>query len=135
MVEVREEAITPPPLDWGEWEGDQPALLRSYDKERDILFVHLAPKRPAISLDVGGHFWVRYEPQSGKVLSLEIEDFEQVFLATYPELRIGWTSLKPTITKRFRRRRSTVEEYLLLLIMHVKEILRTHPHQIGLAPV
>ena len=128
MVEVLDDSIMDiPPLNW-----DTEAInsfARSYDKQRDILFIYKTPKRPAVSFDVGGHFWIRIDPVSGEVLGLEFEDFEQVFLARYPELRLGWEKIKPRIIKR----NNGVAEYLRLLLLSAQEILKEHPHQRGMA--
>jgi uncharacterized protein YuzE len=113
---------------------DQVALsscARSYDRQRDILYVYKTPKCPAISFDVGGHLWIRYAPETGEVVGLEIEDFEKVFLVKYPELKVGWDQLKPKITKP-RPNGAATAEYLKLLMMFVKDILRTHPQQLNL---
>lgn len=125
MVEVLDDDIMDiPPLKFDADEFSQ--FERSYDKDRDILFVYKLPKRPAVSLDVGGHFWVRFDPESGEVLGVEIEDFESVFLAKYPELRLGWEDTRKRLTKRPKMTDDTVADYLLRLLLSIKNILRDH---------
>ncbi len=129
MVEVLadspEKIIDIPELNWNV--DEFPKFARSFDSERDILFVHKSPKPAAISLDVGGHLWIRYIPVTGEVVGLEIEDFEAVFLARYPELHLSWEKVKPFITKQSKGR--TIADYIKLLVLFVQDIWREHPHQ------
>ena len=120
-----------PPLNWPK---DLQAATYSYDKSRDILFVRHGENKPAVSLDVGGHFWVRFDPETGDVLGIEIEDFEQIFLAKYPEVRLAWRDIKPRITKRFKRRNDSVSDYLRFLMLFVQKLMNDHPHQREFAP-
>lgn len=133
MVEIRNEnSITIPELKWHE-----KAFLRfehSYDKQRDILFVYGTPKKPAVSLDLGGHVWVRFLPESGEVVGIEIEDFERVFLIKYPELKVGWEQVKPRIVKRFKPDENGFVDYLRILLAYLKNIMETHPPQLSLIP-
>lgn len=131
MVKVRsEESGQIPELKWDETAFA--AFQRSYDRRRDIFLAYKTPKAPAVSLDVGGHVWIRFLPESGDVVGVEIEDFERVFLVKYPELAVGWEQLKPRIIKRFTRHEHTMPDYLRLLLRYVKEMLATHPPQLGL---
>ena len=108
MVEIQHNGIMDiPPLNWP---TDLRTATYSYDKSRDVLFVRHGENKPAVSLDVGGHFWVRFDPETGDVLGIEIEDFEQIFLARYPEARLAWqdihyarcpANLRPRIVKMF----------------------------------
>ena len=133
MVEVRGESIVRvPSLKWNEETFVN--FTRSYDKQRDILFLYQTPKRPAISFDIGGHFWIRFDPETDEVVGLEFEDFEKVFLAKYPELKVGWEEIKPRITKRFKRSHTQLEEYLRLLYHWLQNILKTHSQQLDLSP-
>ena len=132
MVEVLDEGIiAPPTLNWDRWNSAILAdLIQSYDKQRDILFMHAPPKSPAVSLDVGGHFWIRYNPQTSEVIGVEIEDFEQVFLKLYPQLSPGWKIVKPRIIKLPKRTEVTLEEYLLNLMLFLKNVLKMNPQQL-----
>ena len=106
---------------------------RSYDAERDIFFVYKVPKQGAISLDIGGHLWLRYAPESGEVIGMEIEDFEEVFLAKYPEMRLAWKKVKPRFVKPAKKKAKSAAEYIRMLILFIKGIMREHPHQGRLA--
>ena len=132
MVEVRDDnTIEIPELKWNQ----EAFQNHAYDKQRDILFIRQEPKRAGISLDIGGHLWVRFDPESGDVIGIEIEDFERVFLAKYPEMKLGWDQLKPRITKIKKPDKSKVIEYLHLLLMFVRDMVNYHPHQTELPPV
>lgn len=131
MVEIQHNGMMDiPPLNWPK---DSEEFTYSYDKSRDVLFVRQGEKRPAVSLDVGGHFWVRFDPETGDVVGLEIEDFEQVFLALYPETKAAWMDIKPRIIK-LRRKNHAISEYLQILLAFVQKLMNDHPHQRGLIP-
>ena len=130
MVEVRGDdsrGIPIPELTWDE--ATTGSFTRSYDKRQDILFIHATPKRPAVSLDVGGHLWLRFDPETHEVVGVEIEDFEKVFLVKFPELAVGWEQYKPLLIKPFRRERTPLAEYLQFLLLHIQNMLKNHPHQ------
>ena len=125
MVEVLDNVMDIPPLKW-----DIEAFTnfgKSYDKQRDLLSIYRVPKRPAVSLDVKGHFWIRFDPETGDVLGLEFEDFEQVFLVHYPELKLGWTQIKSQIDKRRNSPDSSVGDYLRLLMLFAQHTLDSKP--------
>ncbi|MDP9236514.1 MAG: DUF2283 domain-containing protein [Chloroflexota bacterium] len=70
------------------WFGDLPAAkewLVAYDDESDTLHIHFGVPRSAVSVDFDGLVWLRMLPESGEVVGLEIEDFEQAFLKQHPE--------------------------------------------------
>ncbi len=78
-----------PKLDTGHFSPEE--CLLSYDEYGDILKLSQEPGRPATSVDVGGEFWVRVVPESGKVLGFEIEGFQSHFLKSHPELLDLWS--------------------------------------------
>jgi len=124
MVEIRTDTVIEiPDLQWA---GLFDSFSRSYDEERDILFVSRLPKRPGISLDFGGLLWVRYDPEDGEVLGFEIEDFERVFVAKFPELGVSWNEVKPLITKR---KTNNASQYIQILLRLIQGIVRQHPYQ------
>ena len=66
------------------------------DEEADSLMVLFAENRPATSQSVRGELWIRYDSRTGDIIGIEIDDFEQLFLAEFhPELAHGWKVLKP----------------------------------------
>lgn len=136
MVEVHDNLEEPAEIPVPQLELDADTFsgfTRSYDKRRDILFINTTPKRAAISLDVGGHFWVEFDPETDEVVGIQIDDFESVFLMKYPELRSGWQRDKPLIVKPFKRE-GDVAEYLRFLIMHLQNIVKAHPFQTQMPP-
>lgn len=126
MVEVLNEDPHNMPIPDLTWDPDS-TFERFYDKDRDVLSLYKEPKRPAVSLDIGGHFWVRFDPTSGEVVGLEFEDFERVFLVRYPELRVGWEGIKPKIIKKTKRQYSTAD-YLKMLLLFIQGIVKDHPN-------
>ena len=65
-------------------------------EEGDSLLVLFAENRPATSQDVKGELWIRYDSRTGEIIGIEVDDFEQLFLAElHPELAQGWKVLKP----------------------------------------
>ena len=68
------------------------------DLEIDSLMVLFAENRPATSIDadVEGVLLIRYDPETGDVIGIEIEGFERLFVGKHhPELADGWAVLKP----------------------------------------
>ena len=105
----------------------------SYDKQHDTLFLYREPKRPGTSLDIGGHLWLRFDPDTLDILGFEIENFEQVFLVRYPELGINWKKVKSHIAKRAPPD-GVLSDYLRLLLEWLKTVVKNHPTQIELPP-
>ena len=133
MVEVQaDHSIMPlPKLRFDpDWFRD---AIRVYDKKRDVLFGYRPPKRAAISYDVAGQLWVRFDPKSGEVVGFEFEDFEKVFLAKHPELRLGWQEIKPRITKKFKRNGS-LDAYLRVLMQFISQMIESNPSQLRMMP-
>ena len=84
-----------PPLRWPEIQRVQFSYTGNIDGlEIDSLLVLFQENRPASSLDVDGELWVRYDPESGEVIGIEIDDFERFFLGKYPVLGHEWPLLK-----------------------------------------
>jgi hypothetical protein len=66
--------------------------------EVDSLMVLFEDNRPATSADanVPGSVIVRYDPDTGEVIGIEIDGFEQHFLRKFrPDLAAGWAAIKP----------------------------------------
>ena len=119
-----------PPIPMLRWKQDYAGFSYSYDKGRDVLFIHETPKRPAVSLDVAGYVWIRFDPETGEVVGVEIEDFEKVFLVKFPEMAVGWEQVKPAILKRFKKH-DRFSDYLSLLMNYIKSILEHRPPQLA----
>ena len=66
--------------------------------EIDSLMVLFVENRPATSVDadVEGELLIRYDPETGDVIGVEIEGFERFFTGKHhPELADGWAAIKP----------------------------------------
>ena len=87
VVTPHDNPVEIPPLRWPEMQKVQFSYTGNIDGlEIDSLLVLFQENRPASSLDVDGELWVRYDPESGDVIGVEIEDFEQFFLEKYSML-------------------------------------------------
>ena len=124
MVEVTEDLsqIKEPHLKWDLERFSR--FTRAYDSKRDVFFAYEEPKRPAISMDVGG-VWERFDPKTEDVIAVEIQDIESIFLKRHPEFVQGWEVLKPSITKTLRRADDTsvLAEFLRFLLFKLQEWL------------
>ena len=98
MTSVRQDDLMEiPVLKWPEIQGAMFWYTGEFeDEEVDSLLVLFAENRPATSQDVMGKLWIRYDSSTGDIIRIEIDDFEQLFLAEFhPELAHGWRVLKP----------------------------------------
>ena len=92
---MRDGPVEIPPLRWPEMQKVLFSYTGNVDGlEIDSLLVLFQENRPASSLDVDGELWVRYDPESGDVIGVEIDDFEQFFLEKYSMLGHGWATIK-----------------------------------------
>ena len=66
-----------------------------YDEDEDVFFARPHMPRPATSLDWEGEIWVRMDVNTGEIVGLEIDDFENVFLKKHPNLAKAWQEAKP----------------------------------------
>ena len=57
----------------------------------------------SIEADEEGDIRLRYDPETGDVHGMEIDDFENHFLKKRPELAAGWAALKPAGKNGFHR--------------------------------
>lgn len=100
MVEVGRDISTGFPL--FRWPEIKKAMFlytgEMEDLEIDSLMVLFVENRPATSIgtDVKGELLIRYVPETGDVIGVEIEGFERLFVGRYhPELSEGWAAIKP----------------------------------------
>jgi len=104
-----------------------------YDEDMDTLFVRPATAVPAVSIDLGGEMWLRYDPKELTVVGLEVEDFEQVFLKKHPEIAVAWKEINK---KGFilRKRHTKNEPFLLILMEFILSFVRNNPTQLRFRP-
>ena len=81
-------------------------LTTRYDQNLDTFFVHVGPQaRPGVSLYLNDEIYIRYDPQTGEVIGLQVENWERVFLKHHPQAASQWqatTSRRPRLTLRER---------------------------------
>jgi hypothetical protein len=68
-----------------------PSRVRlKYDRVGDILTLSTVPVEPAISVDMCGEGWARLAPATGRLVGLEIEEFQHSFLRRHTDLARLW---------------------------------------------
>lgn len=67
------------------------------DSEIDTLMVFFEQHRSGVTIDADeyGDLMFQYDPETGDVIGLHIEDFESHFLKKYSEYADDWAALKP----------------------------------------
>ena len=102
-----------------------------YHEDEDTFFLHPEKPRPATSVDWGGEFWVRVDPENGEVVGLEIEDFETVFLKKHPDLASAWEEVKPLCRRKRSRgyEETTWDAFLRIILEFLREFLKENPQQ------
>jgi len=110
-----------------------------YHDDEDVLFIRREKPHPAAAFDLEGELWVRFDPETGEIVGLEIEDFEAIFLKRHPELAQAWKETKPLCGRKSRNKDTdrTWESFLLIILDFFLEFLRRNPQQAGwdIAPV
>lgn len=105
-----------------------------YHDDEDVLFLRPDTPRPATSFDLEGEVWIRFDPETGEIVGLEIEDFESIFLKKHPELAEGWAEAKPLCHRRTIKSGTSMtwESFLLIMVNFLLKFLRENPQQIEL---
>lgn len=52
----------------------------TYNDKRDTLILRSPKASPAISVDCGGLYWLRVNPETAEIVGIEIEDYRRVFV-------------------------------------------------------
>ena len=97
-----------------------------YHDAEDVLFLQPDTPRPATSFDVEGEVWIRFDPETGEIVGLEIEDFEAIFLRKHPEVAQAWAEVKPLCHRKAQNRQTLgycnhLQRYNNKLMNHKKE--------------
>ena len=95
------------------------------DLEIDSLMVLFVENRPATSVDtdVEGELLIRYDPETGDVIGVEIEGFERLFMGKHhPELADGWAALKPEEDDGFHNSRWLTDDTALDYARRLKDM-------------
>jgi uncharacterized protein YuzE len=105
-----------------------------YHSDEDVLFLRRDPPRPATSFDLEGEIWIRFDPETGEIVGLEIDDFETVFLKKHPEVAQAWAEVKPLCRRKIIRKGTnmTWESFLLIIVNFLLAFLRENPQQMKL---
>lgn len=108
-----------------------------YHKREDTLFIRPSDKPcPATSIDWNGELWIRVDMETGRIVGLEINDFESIFLKKHPELSKAWEIVKPSCCRgRFRSRNcgENKESFFNILINFLNSIFKTNPQSLSFA--
>ena len=99
-------------------------LRLKYDRDGDILTLHMVPPRAALSVDVCGEGWARFDPATNEIVDLEIEDFRQGFLRRHRDPAHLWhrAQSRPRILGNPLRER---REFLDRLLAYFQQRLST----------
>lgn len=108
-----------------------------YHDHEDVLFLRPSTPRPAASFDVEGEVWIRFDPETGEIVGLEIDDFEAIFLRKHHELAQAWAEVKPLCHRKTRTQGTdeTWECFRLTMLNFFVEFLRQNPPQAELSIV
>ena len=105
--------------------------IPSYRSDEDIFFVSPESPGPAVSYDIAGELWIRFNPKTKEIVGLEIENFESVFLKKHPELSKLWREAKPfCMNKKTRSKKESVcDSFILILVEFFSGLMKNNPQQ------
>jgi len=105
-----------------------------YHDNEDVLFLRPNTPRPATSFDLEGEIWIRFDPEAGEIVGLEIDDFEAIFLKKHPELARAWAEVKPLCHRKTIKKDTSAiwESFLLIIVNFLLAFLRENPQQMKL---
>ncbi len=108
-----------------------------YQEKEDTLFIRPDKPRPAVSFDWNGEFWLRFDPKTGEIVGIEINDFESVFLKKHPELAQLWYGIRPSSHRLCKLPRTVIEDtidsepFSKMLFNFFTTFFRRNPCQVG----
>jgi len=102
-----------------------------YHDDEDVLFIRSEPAQAATSFDLEGDIWIRFAPETGEIVGLEIEDFEGIFLKKYPQIAPAWAEAKRLCRHKNKKKEAdlTWESFLLILVNFFLAFLKKNPQQ------
>jgi uncharacterized protein YuzE len=108
-----------------------------YNSDEDTLFIRPETARPAVSYDLNGELWIRFDPATKEIIGLEIENFESVFLKKHPEIAKVWKTVKPHCAHKKTRIADDeiCTSFLRILLSFFNELFRENPQQTGFSSV
>ncbi len=106
-------------------------VIPVYHSDEDILLIRPENPRPAVSYDLEGELWLRFDPSTKEVFGIEIENFESVFLKKHPEVAKIWKDVKPfCIQKRTRTADEDIcESFIRILLNLFDDLFAKNPQQ------
>ncbi len=121
---------TTPQINWKSLANLKSGLTIYHDDE-DTFFLRPQKPRPATSFDWGGELWIRFDPQTGEIVGIEIENFEQIFIKKHPEIAKIWKDVKPLCKRKHTRNsdETTWESFIRILVEFVSDLFRNNPQQ------
>ena len=108
-------------------------VIPVYHSDEDILFIRPKNSSPAVSYDLEGELWLRFDPSTKEVLGIEIENFQSVFLKKHPEIAKIWKDAKPfCINKKTRTADEDIcESFIRILLSLFDDLFVKNPQQIS----
>lgn len=105
-----------------------------YHADKDTFFLRPDNPRPATSLDWDGELWLRFIPDTGEVIGLEIENFEAIFIKKHPEIGKIWKDFKPLCLHKRTKKcdEPRWESFVRILIQFIANLFQTNPLQASL---
>jgi uncharacterized protein YuzE len=102
-----------------------------YHDDEDVLFLRPDTPRPATSFDLEGEIWIRFDPETGEIVGLEIDDFQAIFLKKHPELAQAWAEAKSSCRRKTKKKGTdmTWDSFLLIMLNFLLTFLRENPQQ------
>lgn len=112
------------------------SLIPSYHQQEDTFFATLEPPTPAVSYDVDGELWIRYDPKTKEIVGFEIENFESIFLKKHPEISRLWKETKPFCVRRKTRSSDSdiCDAFIRILVEFFTNFLNDNPQQLTFSP-
>jgi uncharacterized protein YuzE len=102
-----------------------------YHRKEDTLFIRPEVPSPAISVDWEGEIWIRVDVNTGKIVGLEIEDFESIFLKKHPEIAKAWEVQKSSVKIIKKKSDNFSEAFYRILYNFLMSLFSTHPQQLS----
>ena len=107
--------------------------IPSYHSDEDTFFISPQVHSPAVSYDIDGELWIRFDPQTKEIVGLEIEHFESIFLKKHPELSNLWREVKPyCVNKKTRlsnNKKDVCDSFILILVEFFSNLMKNSPQQ------
>lgn len=104
-----------------------------YLQDIDTLILKLEEPVPAISVDYNGDLYLRINPDTKEVVGIEIEDFEEYFIAKYPAFAPIWKDAKSMIKKN-RLENESLTAFLTILQELLSELVVNKQGSLNLNP-